>query len=123
MSFYSIVLFIHIFSAFGIGLMVFLSIYLVLFTKVSLIKPVSKYLGLTSLFQTFTGSLLMFLSSRVDLLNFCKNIAIYITVVLLTQYILFVKYRNTNFVYPYRFVIYSFSLTVFIAIFSILFFI
>lgn len=113
MTITNLLLFMHIVGAGITGSMVILSFVLILLNKSALYRNISIGLAGMTLFQIITGSLISLFSTD-SVATYCIRIALYMSIVLITEVVLFWKMKLG--LYPFRFVfasvVASFAITV-----------
>ncbi len=101
MTITNFLLFMHVLGAGITGFMVIFSFVLILLNKSALYRNISIGLAGMTLFQIITGSLISLLSAD-SVATYCTRIALYMSIVLVTEIALFWKMKLG--LYPFRFV-------------------
>lgn len=100
MNLFQLFLFLHLTGALVLLLLILASFILIFKNKLPLLKNLSLGIGFGTLFQLTTGTLLSLVSANgQSLIVFCSRIGIYLTIVLVTEMVIFLKIKN---IFPLR---------------------
>lgn len=100
MNLFQLFLLFHISGALVLLLLILASFIFIFKNKLPLLKNLSLGIGFGTLFQLTTGALLSLASANgQSLIVFCSRIGIYLTIVLITEMLIFLKIKN---IFPLR---------------------
>lgn len=85
---------IHLIGAIGLAVIILVSIISIINNSHKRLKNLVVLVGLSSGLQLVTGSLLVINSDSGTLLSFCSNIGLYLSIIVITELILFYKIKN-----------------------------